>query len=287
MEFMNRIRAPAVPQRPDWDSRSDREQVEIWKQLIAYEDSNPMELEDPAVVRTRVLQIYKKAIASLRFYPEIWYVVFSLPIRSGGARLNRPSYYRYMAAMYARKNDKIDDANAFFRSGMEANNTRYIPCSSPLCDGSQTNVSTSTLPSLLLHYAYIETEESKGGFEACHKAYSGLIERLQAEIDSLNNATQKDVQDALEEKARVEAEEKALRAQQQQQDDNDTDIVGEDIRIQERENIRKAIIDSKADELEELKRLGANVWIMHMRFARRAEVSDACRADAECAIDQT
>ena len=223
--FMERLPKEPVPQQPNWDSTSDRAHIETWKSLLQYEESDPMELGDPAAVRTRTMLAYKKAIAQLRFYPEIW----------------------YMAASYAKKVEKTDEATTFYKAGMEANPT-----------------------SLLVHYAYIESEEGKGNFEECHKVYNALVERIQAEIEFVNTATKTEINEALAEKARLEAQEKEARNQNQNMDD--TDIIGEDVRIQERENIKKAIEDSRAGESDELKRLGANVWIMQMRFARRAEV---------------
>lgn len=221
--FMDRLPKEPVPLHPDWDSSSDRTHIQTWKEILRYEESDPMELADPVAVRTRTLLSYKKAIAQLRFFPEIW----------------------YMAAAYAKKAEKPDEATAFYKAGLEANPT-----------------------SLLVHYAYIESEEGKGNLEECHKVYNGLIERIQAEIENVNTATKTEVKEALDEKARLDAQEKEAITQNM----DDADVVGEDVRIQERENIQKAIEDGRKGKLDELKRLGANVWIMQMRFARRAEV---------------
>lgn len=224
--YMGRLSFNPVPRKPNWDSAADQAQLQVWKDMLKYEESDPMELGEQASVRTRVLLAYKKALTQLRFYPEIW----------------------YMAAAYARSQDKPDDANTFLKAGMEANPT-----------------------SLLLHYAYAESEESKGHNEECHKVYNGLLERLQAEIESTNTAMQIEIKDALEEKARIEAQEKAARNQNMMKDNDDEDEVSEEVRNQEKESIRRAITDSKTEQLNELKRLAASVWIMQMRFARRAE----------------
>ena len=226
-DYLSRLSRPAVsvPYRPNWNSSTDRAQIQIWKTILRYEENDPMELGEATAIRTRVLLAYKKAIAQLRFYPEIW----------------------YMAAGYAKKGEKLDDATTYQKAGMEANPT-----------------------SLLLHYAYIESEEGKGNLEECHKVYNGLLERLSVEIDKVNAAAQAEVQEALEEKARIETQEKTLKMQDGIMDEGDE--VGEDVRMQERESISKAILDGKAEQVDELKRLGANVWIMQMRFARRAEV---------------
>ncbi|KAK9897245.1 Suf-domain-containing protein [Cystobasidium minutum MCA 4210] len=224
--FMGRLSFSPVPRRPNWDSIADQTQLRVWKEMLKYEESDPLELGDQASVRTRVLLAYKKALTQLRFYPEIW----------------------YMAAAYAKAQDKADEAVNFYKAGMEANPT-----------------------SLLLHYAFAEHEESKGHNEECHRVYNGLIERLQAEIDATNTAMQTEIKEALEEKERIEAQEKAMRNQNMMKDEDDEDQVGADVRNQEKESIKQAIIDSKTEHLNELKRLAASVWIMQMRFARRAE----------------
>lgn len=161
---------------------------------------------------------------------------------------------RYMAAQYARKTEKPDEASTFLKAGMQANPT-----------------------SLLLHYAYVELAETKGNTQECHQVYNGLIEQFQKEIDSLNASIATEIQQALDEKAKVEEEEKAtLRSQGQVKSEEDEKDEG--VRARERESITKAITDSKASALGELKRLAANVWIMQMRFARRAEGIQAARA---------
>jgi cleavage stimulation factor subunit 3 len=70
--YMNRLTFSRVPHRPDWNSTLDQKQLQIWKDMLKYEESDPMELADPAMIRTRVILAYKKALTQLRFYPEIW-----------------------------------------------------------------------------------------------------------------------------------------------------------------------------------------------------------------------
>lgn len=243
---MSRLSIPPVPRKPDWDSHADQTQLRIWKELLAYEESDPMELGDAAAIRTRVNLAYKKALTHLRFYPEIWCVYYKDSIID--LIIDIPSFLRYNAAAFARKSDKPDESTAFLKTGMEANPT-----------------------SLLLGYAYAEVEEAKGSVEECHRVYSTLIERLQAEIDATTASIAIETKEALEEKARIEAHEKAQR-EQNMMGDNEQNDVGEEVRNQERENIKRAIAESKAERLNELKRLAGSVWIMQMRFARRAEV---------------
>lgn len=62
---------PALPFRPNWEE-GDREALELWRKYLAYEESNPLDIEDPAVLQARVSFTYKKAVAYLRFFSEAW-----------------------------------------------------------------------------------------------------------------------------------------------------------------------------------------------------------------------
>ena len=64
--------APLLPRRPDWSSPDERDHVEGWRRYLAFEEGNPLELEDPGLLHQRVNFAYRKAIANLRFHPEFW-----------------------------------------------------------------------------------------------------------------------------------------------------------------------------------------------------------------------
>jgi cleavage stimulation factor subunit 3 len=60
------------PRRPDWKSTPDRLLIDLWRKYLKWEEDNPLQLEDQALVHTRVLFAYRKAFSELRFYPEVW-----------------------------------------------------------------------------------------------------------------------------------------------------------------------------------------------------------------------
>lgn len=66
---------PVLPHRPSWTSAEDRDALDGWKAYLAYEETNPLEIEDQGQLAQRVAFAYRKAIANLRFYPEVWCVV--------------------------------------------------------------------------------------------------------------------------------------------------------------------------------------------------------------------
>ena len=44
----------------------------MWRKYVTYEEGNPLDIEEPMALQMRVAFGYKKAVASLRFYSEIW-----------------------------------------------------------------------------------------------------------------------------------------------------------------------------------------------------------------------
>lgn len=72
---------PSLPSRPDWSNQT-RQRLEVWKRYLAYEEANPLDIEDPVILQARVQFAFKRAVGSLRFFSEIWYVaVLLLPER--------------------------------------------------------------------------------------------------------------------------------------------------------------------------------------------------------------
>ncbi|TIA80085.1 hypothetical protein E3P98_02868 [Wallemia ichthyophaga] len=61
-----------LARRPSWTER-ERQVVGAWKRYLAWEEGNPLELEDEAARHSRVSYAFKKALVYMRFYPEIWY----------------------------------------------------------------------------------------------------------------------------------------------------------------------------------------------------------------------
>ncbi|GAA5920123.1 hypothetical protein JCM1841_004448 [Sporobolomyces salmonicolor] len=74
---------PVLPHRPDWDSAEDCAALEGWKRYLAYEESNPLEIDDLGALQQRVGFAYRKALANLRFYAEIWYLSAHYNLRVG------------------------------------------------------------------------------------------------------------------------------------------------------------------------------------------------------------
>ncbi len=72
-----------IPKPPTWSQAERQEvhflrlranvQLDMWKNWIEWEKTNPLLQENENAVYTRVIYAYKQAMSNMRFYPEIWY----------------------------------------------------------------------------------------------------------------------------------------------------------------------------------------------------------------------
>lgn len=65
----------SLPARPTWIGDADRNLCHAWKAYLKWEESNPLDIEDAAVLQNRVNAAYRKAVIRMRFFPEIWFVL--------------------------------------------------------------------------------------------------------------------------------------------------------------------------------------------------------------------
>jgi len=99
---LNRTTLPRLPPAPGFDGFGEyEEQVRIWKDWIAWEKEDPLVLkeDEPAALKDRILYVYKQAVMSLRFEPQMW----------------------VEAADFCFSNDLESDGDDFLKQGIEAN----------------------------------------------------------------------------------------------------------------------------------------------------------------------
>lgn len=99
---LNRTTLPRLPPVPG--SEGDVEfvqQVDIWRRWIQWEKGDPLVLKDDdlAAFRTRMVYVYKQALAALRFLPEFW----------------------FEAAEFCFQNGMETEGNEFLKQGIDAN----------------------------------------------------------------------------------------------------------------------------------------------------------------------
>ncbi|KAF7724317.1 mRNA 3'-end-processing protein rna14 [Apophysomyces ossiformis] len=70
--FTDNLNRNAVPKPPQWTDK-ELQQLDLWKQYIRWEKSNPLQLDEESLVNERVIYAYQQAFLVLRFYPELWY----------------------------------------------------------------------------------------------------------------------------------------------------------------------------------------------------------------------
>lgn len=88
--------------------RSEEKQIEIWRNWIKWEEKNPLEATEKSIVSSRVTYVYKQAMMTMWFYPEIW----------------------FEAADYAlhQETDGVKEALDILKMGMKANPTSALLC---------------------------------------------------------------------------------------------------------------------------------------------------------------
>ncbi|KAL1924490.1 uncharacterized protein VTP21DRAFT_4144 [Calcarisporiella thermophila] len=209
-----------LPRPPQWTEK-EIIQLEIWKRYIAWERSNPLQLEDSNMLADRVNYAYHQALLHMRYYPELWYDF----------------------ARYRIEHNQVEQAALLLKDGMEVLPTSY-----------------------LLHFAYVEIEESRSHITECHTAFESILNNLTKVIEEV--------------KSNTEAELKALEAQlaeaEKESDEKNMELDGEmreRLREKEREKDvgRSAIEERQKEQIDALARGCSLVWIMYMNFAKRAE----------------
>ncbi|KIO34711.1 hypothetical protein M407DRAFT_63724 [Tulasnella calospora MUT 4182] len=64
-----------LPPYPTW-SNDDRVLAGHWKAYLKWEEGNPLVLEDQAALHNRIISAYRKAIARMRFFPDIAWLAY-------------------------------------------------------------------------------------------------------------------------------------------------------------------------------------------------------------------
>lgn len=97
-----RASLPRLPPAPGYHGYDDyMKQVGIWKRWINWEKDDPLVLkeEDAAAYKARVIYVYKQALITLRFMPELW----------------------FEATDFCFQNDMEAEGNNLLKQGLEAN----------------------------------------------------------------------------------------------------------------------------------------------------------------------
>ncbi|GAA5850924.1 hypothetical protein JCM8547_009132 [Rhodosporidiobolus lusitaniae] len=225
---------PTLPSRPKWSSSEDRDGLERWKRYLAYEESNPLEIEDPQMLHQRIGFAYRKALANLRFYPEVWYLSANFHLRVG----------------------LVNEGRKLLRDGMTANPASLLLAYTlaDLEEGKQDLTACYTIYDSLIEHLYARITQLEASVEA------DIVEALAAKEAEKAEAVK--AEDGGEggggaEKAKEEEEEDTVETREK--------------KAQEVEELKKGVRERRQPEIDGVKQAAANVWITKMRFARRSD----------------
>jgi cleavage stimulation factor subunit 3 len=73
---------PVIPPRPTW-AEADRALAINWKKYLKWEESNPLDIEEPSALQARVIYAMRKCLTHMRFFPELWWVMSSVLGQTG------------------------------------------------------------------------------------------------------------------------------------------------------------------------------------------------------------
>lgn len=265
--------SPVLPHRPDWSSSEHVAGLERWKAYLEYEEKNPLEIEDPAQLYQRVAFAYRKAIANLRFFPEIWSVLRT----SRSPERNRVLTRRVQVSCGEReppcRQERGSSQAAARRAQGKPRQVRFgFLASTSLLTARHAHTSVMP-PSLLLAFTFADLEEGKPDLPACYAIYDSLLAHLTAKIASLEADVEAEIAAAVADREEQQRAQLKAQAEAGGVGEEDETVEMREKRAQELEEVRNEIKERKTPEIEVIKRAVANVWIAEMRFARRSDVS--------------
>ncbi|XP_059095388.1 cleavage stimulation factor subunit 3-like isoform X2 [Tigriopus californicus] len=136
----------STPCVPPTGTQDELKQVEVWQNYIAWERSNPLRVEDQALITKRVMFAYEQALLCLGHHPNIW----------------------YEAAVYLQESSK-----QLAEKGDVDASKMYLDQASTMYERAKSSVLKN---SLLLHFAYADFEEQQMRFEKVNQIYQSYLE---------------------------------------------------------------------------------------------------------------
>lgn len=135
-----------APSVPPTGSSDEGKQLELWTTYIKWEQSNPLKVEDPALVARRVMFAYEQCLLCLGHHPDIWF--------------EAALYLQEASKILAEKGD-VDSARSF------------IDQASQLYERAISGVLRTCA---LLYFAYADFEEQNMKYEKVHTIYQKYLD---------------------------------------------------------------------------------------------------------------
>lgn len=232
-----------MPPAPGYDGETEYlRQVELWKNWIEWEKSDPLEdkTTDITAYRNRVLYTYKQALMALRFWPEMW----------------------YEAAEWCFFNDLEAEGTKLLSQGVDAN-----PESLLLAFKRADRIEISTM-----HEEGEDALRKRGiavrePYDKVLEALYALVKKVKVRAEEADAAAQATL-----------AQEVALENQPMNDDDEEDQVNGDEAAQEEKERkaaereARLAAVKTNGEaQVDEVKKLITTGWIGLMRAMRRVQ----------------
>lgn len=135
----SRLDRSSYPQKRQW-TRSEDRQIDIWRNWVSWEEKNPLESTDKAVIHDRITYAYRQAMMTMWFYPEIWFEAADYALRQDGANATKDALQVLNLGMKANSTSALlffkaaevlessgnkEDANKLFKSLLDNLKSEY------------------------------------------------------------------------------------------------------------------------------------------------------------------
>ncbi|EFO86298.1 hypothetical protein GCK72_004918 [Caenorhabditis remanei] len=130
---------------PPKGTQSETKQVELWKKLIAWEKTNPLQTEEYGQHARRVVYTYEQSLLSLGYYPDIWYEA-AMFLQEASQTLDEKGDVKLAQAL------KQETCNLYERA-----------------------ITGLMKESKLIYFAYADFQEEQKKFEAVKDIYNRLL----------------------------------------------------------------------------------------------------------------
>ncbi|POS84922.1 hypothetical protein EPUL_003511, partial [Erysiphe pulchra] len=234
---LNRTTLPLLPPAPGFEGDQEYlKQVELWQKWIAWEKEDPLSLknDEPDTYKQRILYVYKQAVISLRFWPEIW----------------------VEAADWCFANNLEKESDLFLNNGQVANPESCLIVFKK-ADRLETSLATD------------ETDKSPAERGAIVRApYDQLFDTLYDMIKQLKTREARDLA-KLEESTALDASISAIISKAEEEDEESDSE--KEAREAVKETQAKAIQQGYLTQADILSRTISVAWIALMRAMRRVQ----------------
>jgi cleavage stimulation factor subunit 3 len=245
---LQRTTLPRLPPAPGFDGDKEYlEQVQLWKKWIAWEKTDPLDLEkeEPELLQKRINYAYKQSTMALRFWPEIW---------------TDAAEYCFDKDI---KKDGVELGSEYLQQGMEANPESVLLA---LKQGER-------IESTMVAEENDDAKAAKGN--AVREPYIKVLDTLYALGKALREREKRDIA-RVEEAAAATAAVKAATAEEDDDDEKDEDTKDEkEGEEAEKETPTqkqvKAISQGYAAQSQMMNRVITSVWIALTRAMRRIQ----------------